>query len=1224
MTVEFWVGQEFETTHERIAILTFLNDMRTKFENSSDYYFVLANFYLDGRQVDLAVIKNKAIIVIEMKECSDPFRAAENGDWLTIPDQSIIGEKGKNPFEQVKQYRLSWINYLKRNQQKFLIHEKINHVQFEHTSAVVCVSPKLHPDTQNNIDASVVWFNLTGLDQLSTSVYQRTSKSIDLSEEEIRKLIGLLNLREGDLSLGKSLERRDVTVDLPPCNLERFVGRKKEIDNIQDLLLTNNAIPTIAIVGEPGVGKSTLALAFAYQAAEKFPDGVLWCYAENLDAQGVVQYLVEGFGKSVGKGILSQPWAAWNRYISKKSALIIIDNADNLVVDPFRPVGERCKTILTMRNRVYPDRLGLPPTAIIDLTELNPSESLEMLKQILDRDLADREIPAAYDVINKIGGLPLAIEVAAYFLNQTRNLTLDEYSSRLSQYGLGSLLPHPTIGIHPVFKSSLDIHKPAVQDFFASLGVCVPGTFSEDVALALGCQLVSDPPSALSRLVDFSLLRRAEDKRFTFQPLLREFARETALERNLLHDAEQRYYHWHEELVTDYSVHDDLPDDIIAQNMPILAREIEGILTTAEGKLATSGVDLLAWREFWRKIRRVCVARGYFERVIDLLETALEIIQARNVQLNVQEDQVYVALEAYFAAQLGKFYDLAGQSGEAIKILKRAKKIEKDEERITHINTSLSKAHRKLRNIPEAIQVLQQNLEITGKVSNQNLAYSLNALGRAELVAGNPQKALEHFEQALQIEKTDSLADRSRSITLSEAGRALRKLGRYSEALKYFEEALELSHHMDDPRGISILHNEIGETLGYLERYPEAMEHHLRSLELTCSVMDSRSRIIVHRRMLKTLIPLIKKAKRAKEDKKWNEALPLMIAWEQSDRALGEMKHVFWAMIDRADVLARLMRSDEALSVYEEARSIAKQNNDSHGLSVSSKGRARVLESMSDFQSLQSALSEVEFAESIELEHGLKGDDLSYLQTMKARIKWKIDRKKPKDQKDEYWEHIKQGKKLVELNEIPQALQQFDQALVGAEMIGDLKLRSRAHQSRARLLGRMQDEKDRQEALHEWTKAELLEYQRETLDSKEISHILTSKGSLLLRMGNRHMALRVAEAALTYVPDSPYAQDLINRIATRTDSDKRLIVDKQLIVGCRGVVKKKFSRPNENNYFGFITFDQPSDGQDVFFTPSNIECGWDDFCEGDSVVVDWYKKPDGRLNANRVIPTDKF
>jgi cold shock CspA family protein/flagellar biosynthesis/type III secretory pathway chaperone len=265
---------------------------------------------------------------------------------------------------------------------------------------------------------------------------------------------------------------------------------------------------------------------------------------------------------------------------------------------------------------------------------------------------------------------------------------------------------------------------------------------------------------------------------------------------------------------------------------------------------------------------------------------------------------------------------------------------------------------------------------------------------------------------------------------------------------------------------------------------------------------------------------------------------------------------------------------------------------------------------------LQAALAEIEVAEVAELERGISNNDLTRLQEMKGRVVWKLERLKPKDPTSQCWEHINHGKQLLDHGDITQALQQYDRALEVAETIGDLKLRSIAHQSRARLLGRSQEKEFKLKALRDWTKAELLEYECEKSDADEISRLLTKKGNLLLELGNRDWARRVAEAALTYKPDSSSARNLLHRTQPRKDYNT------QLTVGSKGKIKKIISKKDENKYFGFIVLDQPYTEKDVFFHRSSLECDWDDLREGDFVMVDWFIQPDGRWAANRVILID--
>ncbi|MFC1881810.1 nuclease-related domain-containing protein [Thermodesulfobacteriota bacterium] len=112
MTIELWFGQEFDTSHERRALNIFLTEMVERYDESEQLYLILANYYIEGRQVDLTVLKRDAIIIIEMKECAEPIKAVENGDWLILQANVKLGTGTQNPFAQAKDYRFRWMDLL--------------------------------------------------------------------------------------------------------------------------------------------------------------------------------------------------------------------------------------------------------------------------------------------------------------------------------------------------------------------------------------------------------------------------------------------------------------------------------------------------------------------------------------------------------------------------------------------------------------------------------------------------------------------------------------------------------------------------------------------------------------------------------------------------------------------------------------------------------------------------------------------------------------------------------------------------------------------------------------------------------------------------------------------------------------------------------------------------------------------------------------------------------
>jgi len=1011
MTVELWVGQDFETTHERTALAKFLSDMRERFESSKDRYFVLANFYLDGSQVDLAVVKNKAIIVIEIKECADPFRATENGDWTTMPGNTIIGTGGENPFEQVKQYRSRWMNYLRKNQGNFLTPSKINHVRFEYISAIVCVSPRIHPKTENNIDSSVVWFSLTGLDQLSQAIYQRTSIDIDLSDDEIMRLISFLNLRKGDLVLGKPLENQDITIKLPPFASDKFVGRKEQLEYLGKLLLQRHAKIAV-IMGSPGTGKTTLARAFAHSASREFSDGIYWVSAQDSDTQTVIRKLAEEIeGGVISESTLTQPWDIWNRYVSNKNILAIIDNVDDLDFCSFHPSGEQCKIILTTRNRLIPQYLGLPDDCIVDLKPFDNTESMILMQKILAREISGTDLNWVKEICESLGNLPLGVFLAGSYMRVYKT-PIDEYAQKMrdEKKRLTSLTPR--VGMHGmdielVFGLSLNSIPQNLVALFASLGVCRSNGFTIELATAIGSNIVKDVEHGVNTLYGISLINQLSPERYFFQPLLRDYARKLASDKNLIKQAEARYYGWYEDLINKYPVHEeDLEkkhttreesDKVKYKNLKLLGMELDGLIATAEWKLSSQDADLVVWYGYWRNLREVLDTRGFTDRAIEILKTAVEISN-KNIELSSEQGVSGstvndIRMKAYYLAQLGKFYDRARKSEEALRMFDEALKIEKNEDRIGKVKNSRGVAIRHMRRFKQAIEQLRESLKITEKMGIGSTLYSLNSLARALIDSGDSQEALIYLERALKMEATRPTDLGSLSITLSETGRAHKRLGNYQKALDSFKKAMELTEAESNPRSFSILCNEIGDVLGLMGLYQDAIQYFKKAFLIAESIHDPRNINITQRRFLKTLEFIIKKMKELKHERNWKDALPLATIWLDAEKTLGKAIHEFWALIDYGDIVSRTDDIAGALNAYDLALKNATIRKDMKGQSIAHQCKARSLRSLGDEENKQIALSELRIAEAIEINLSLDKMQISRILLDKAGILMQVGNK---------------------------------------------------------------------------------------------------------------------------------------------------------------------------------------------------------------------------------------
>jgi len=113
MTVELWMGSDFDTSHEREALISFWKDMKDHYGASEVPYLILASYHLGGNEIDLTVLKPDAIVVIELKSCDVPFEASADGPcWPCMLDGRPVGGRQENPFKQAVRCEHAWINHL--------------------------------------------------------------------------------------------------------------------------------------------------------------------------------------------------------------------------------------------------------------------------------------------------------------------------------------------------------------------------------------------------------------------------------------------------------------------------------------------------------------------------------------------------------------------------------------------------------------------------------------------------------------------------------------------------------------------------------------------------------------------------------------------------------------------------------------------------------------------------------------------------------------------------------------------------------------------------------------------------------------------------------------------------------------------------------------------------------------------------------------------------------
>jgi predicted ATPase/class 3 adenylate cyclase len=338
--------------------------------------------------------------------------------------------------------------------------------------------------------------------------------------------------------------------DIPnnlPFQATSFVGREVELEEVKALL---DKARLLTLLGMGGLGKTRLCLQVAAELIHRFPDGAWFLDLAPLRDEALVvaeAAQVIGVQQEPDRSLLQSICA----HLKAKRTLIVLDNCEHLI----KPSAELANAILRAAPHVrmlsssrealrIPGEQSYPlhplplPGRGAGIEELKRSPAVRLFLEraqqhkpsfALDADQA----PAVADLVARLEGIPLALELAAA---RVRSLTVAEINARLKDRykiltGGARVLQERQQTLRALVDWSYDLLTPAEQTLFGRLGVFV-GSFDLDaVEQVCGTDPLSgdDVLDILGSLVEKSLVMLRESYgsgRYTMLETIRDYARE--------------------------------------------------------------------------------------------------------------------------------------------------------------------------------------------------------------------------------------------------------------------------------------------------------------------------------------------------------------------------------------------------------------------------------------------------------------------------------------------------------------------------------------------------------------------------------------------------------------------------------------------------------------------------------------------------------------------------
>ncbi|ONI84410.1 hypothetical protein ALI144C_14695 [Actinosynnema sp. ALI-1.44] len=326
---------------------------------------------------------------------------------------------------------------------------------------------------------------------------------------------------------------------LLPHDVTDFTGRETLLQHLDRITVdaTGRPAATIAVLaGDPGVGKTALAVHWAHLAASRYQCGRLY-HDLNGFGEGPVAHesdVVNDFLTALGVTAesvspLSARKARLRGLLSGQRALVVLDNVrDHDQIRHLLDCLSNCTVLVTSRSRL-PD-LVRRGASTVPVQPLTYTEGKAWLAKWVGQR-ASAEAAAASDLVALCGGNALILKIVIERTRSRPGVALAEFADELrdehTMLGLGGRGPESSV--RAALGWSYHAMSPAEQRLFRLLGTHPGPDVSIDLAASLAAQDRKDVQRKLEALVDFHMLSQPESlTRYRLHDLLRRYARELA------------------------------------------------------------------------------------------------------------------------------------------------------------------------------------------------------------------------------------------------------------------------------------------------------------------------------------------------------------------------------------------------------------------------------------------------------------------------------------------------------------------------------------------------------------------------------------------------------------------------------------------------------------------------------------------------------------------------
>jgi DNA-binding SARP family transcriptional activator len=582
--------------------------------------------------------------------------------------------------------------------------------------------------------------------------------------------------------------KRVVPRQLPAAG-RHFAGRSAELAALSGLLEeateASGPVALAAITGMAGTGKTSLAVYWAHEVAERFPDGQLYVNLRGFGPAGnpvTPEEAIRGFldafqiPRQQIPATLDGQSSLYRSVLAGRRVLVLLDNArDAAQVRALLPGSAGCFALVTSRGQLT-GLAAVEGASLLALTVLTRKDAQELLRKRLSSSRATGGPAiggtAADELIELCARLPLALTIATARAATRPGLPLAAVvaelrtaRSRLDVLDTGD----PAANLRAVFSWSYQNLGPVAARLFRLSGVAVGPDITVPAAASLAGMPAAEASRALDDLTRANVLSEHARGRFSCHDLLRAYAAERAAAEETAREraaAAGRLLTW------------------LLHTAAAATRVVNPRRRHVPVGPAVSGCEPLAFGTYddalaWLDAERVSLIAAVGESARrGRHETAWQL-----------------------AIVLWDLFDVRGHLGDWIAVLTTglaSARFLRDRAAEAWLLSHLAIARSRAGEYSEAIACHQQSLAIRRETGDRHGEAAILAnLGRTYREAGLPEQSMAALQEALAIFR--DIGQRSREgIVLGNIGETCRLLGRFTESIAFGNEAVAIHRETGD------------------------------------------------------------------------------------------------------------------------------------------------------------------------------------------------------------------------------------------------------------------------------------------------------------------------------------------------------------------------------------------------------------------------------------------